>query len=125
MADESQVARRSFLSRFGIGAAAIGATIGATPAMGQQTGQRFQPARHPQDDWMDQTAGKHRFVFDATTPDAVGGALLYANNFFTANKSGYNLDPADLSIIIVMRHFATPFAFESPPSVLNGMLVKD
>jgi intracellular sulfur oxidation DsrE/DsrF family protein len=117
MADESPrlpVARRSFLSRLGLGVAAVGGGIGVTRAVAQQAGpERLQPARHPQDDWMDQTAGKHRFVLDTTTPDAAGGALLYANNYFTANKNGYNLDPADLSIIIVMRHFATPFAYNN------------
>jgi intracellular sulfur oxidation DsrE/DsrF family protein len=109
------VARRSFLSRFGISIAALGATAGATlPAMAQQArGTAFQPTRHPMDDWMDQPAGKHRFVFDSTTPDAAGAALLYANNFFTANKAAYNLDPPDLPIIIVMRHFSTPFAYNN------------
>ena len=62
---------------------------------------------------MDQPAGKHRFVFDTTSPEAAGGSLLYANNFFTANKAAYNLEPSDLAIIIVMRHFSTPFAYNN------------
>ena len=32
-------------------------------------------------------------------------------NFFIANKNGYGLEPKDAAVIIVMRHFATPFAY--------------
>jgi len=109
MASDSQVVRRSLLST--LTATAVGAVAVALPARAQTANGRFQPTQHPQDDWFDQVPGRHRFVFDTTTPQAAGGALLYANNFFVANKSGYNLDPADLAIVIVMRHFSTPFAY--------------
>lgn len=74
----------------------------------------FEPTRHAEDDWFDALPGKHRFVFDTTTPGAAGGAILYANNFFVANKDGYNLEPVDLAIVIVLRHFSTPFAYTNP-----------
>jgi intracellular sulfur oxidation DsrE/DsrF family protein len=111
MESNSRIIRRSFLSALGMAATAAGAVGAVLPARAQTANGRWQPALHPQDDWFDQVPGKHRFVFDTTTPQAAGGALLYVNNFFTANKSGYNLDPPDLAIVIVMRHFSTPFAY--------------
>jgi intracellular sulfur oxidation DsrE/DsrF family protein len=113
MDSNSHWARRSFLSRLGIGATALGATVGLGAAAQAQTprGGGFQPARHAQDNWFDQLKGSHRFVFDTTTADAAGAALLYANNFYTANKAGYNLEPSNLAIVVVLRHFSTPFAY--------------
>ena len=111
--NKEPVGRRSFLSRLGIGIAALGVGIGPGVRAQAQPAQngRFQPALHPQDDWLDQVKGIHRFVLDSTTPAGAGSAFLYANNFFAANKSGYNLESSDLAIVIVLRHFATPFAY--------------
>ena len=36
--------------------------------------------------------GKHRLVFDGTSPDGVKDALQFTGNFFTGNKNGYGLD---------------------------------
>jgi intracellular sulfur oxidation DsrE/DsrF family protein len=118
--DSAPVARRSFLSRLGVGLTAVGATLGtgataagAATALAQApaAGGRWQPGRHTQDDWLDQVPGQHRFVFDTTSPDGFGGALLYANNFFLANQSGYGLGNADLAVVIVVRHNSTQFAY--------------
>src|SRR5262245_28904883 len=98
------VARRSFLSRFGMGAA-LGASVAAVlPAAAEDAG--FQPQRHPVDDWLDIPNGSHRVVIDSSTPEGGGSALLYASNFFTANKNGYNLDPPSLAVVVVLRHFS-------------------
>ena len=109
----SQLERRSFLMRLTVGATALGATVGLGAAAQAQTPRAggFQPARHALDNWFDQLKGSHRFVFDTTTADAAGAALLYANNFYTANKDAYSLQPSDLAIVIVLRHFSTPFAY--------------
>src|SRR6185437_3498137 len=101
--------RRSILSRLGIGVAAVTAGLGTSP--GQAQAARFQPAQHPQDDWFDQLPGTHRFVLDSTTPEGGGAALAFANNFFEANKAGYNLDPPSLAVVVVLRHFSTPFGY--------------
>jgi hypothetical protein len=112
----SPVARRSFLARLGAGMSVAGVSLvaGAPDAAAQAaTGAaRFQPARHTQDDWMDSLPGKHRFVFDATTAPSFGAALAYANNFFMASDTGYGLKDPDAAVIIVARHFATPFAYK-------------
>src|SRR5207237_8043178 len=60
---------------------------------------------------MDKMIGRHRMVIDGVTANGAGEAVLFANNLYVANQSAYKLNDADLSIIVVMRHFATPFAF--------------
>jgi hypothetical protein len=110
---DSPVARRSFLTRFGVGMTVLGSGLaaGTGVANAQSASTSFRPARHAQDDWMDKLPGKHRLVFDTTTPAGFGAAVAYANNFLTASKDGYGLTDQDHGIIIVARHFATPFAY--------------
>jgi hypothetical protein len=110
---ESPVARRSFLTRLGAGVTVLGSGVaaGAGVANAQSASSGSRPARHAQDDWMDKLAGKHRLVFDTTTPAGFGAAVAYANNFLTASKDGYGLTDQDHGIIIVARHFATVYAY--------------
>ena len=103
--------RRSFLTGLGVSAVGIGAMSAGLDAQAPAAGGRFQPARHAADDWMDQLPGKHRVVIDAVLPDGAGNAFLFANNLYEANQKGYSLADGDLAIIVVLRHFATPFAF--------------
>ena len=112
------LARRSFLSRVGAGAAAFGAAFGAASTAQAQSApgpaaaaNGWQPARHAEDDWFEQTTAKHRFFIDMTTPDALGQALFFARNVFVANASGYRLTDADIAQIICVRHQSTGFAF--------------
>jgi len=106
------VARRSLLSLFGAGTAALGAGMGALlPAQAEAATKGFQPARHATDDWLDAPKGGHRMVIDSSTAEGGGSALLYAANFFNANKAGYNLDPSGVAVVVVLRHFSTPFAY--------------
>jgi hypothetical protein len=103
--------RRSMMS--GLGAAAVGAALAVRPVAGQTRGveRRFQAARHPQDAWLDAVEGKHRTFIDASTPRGAGEAILYANNLYEANKSGYSIPERDVVVVACMRHFATPFAY--------------
>ena len=106
--------RRSFLSRLGMGLTTVGAALGAGASSAQaqsSDGGRWQPARHSVDDWFDQIPGKHRFLIDSTTPEGVGLALTFVNNFFTGNQNGYGLQNGDLAVVIVMRHLSTLFAY--------------
>jgi hypothetical protein len=109
--DQSTSGRRSFLSRLGAAAAAFGAGAGVAQAQTKPATGPFSPARHKDDEWLTQIPGKHRVVIDATQPGSAGAAALYAGNLFNTNKSAYGLADADLAIVIVMRHNATPFAF--------------
>jgi hypothetical protein len=99
--------RRSFLSSLGLGFALTPPTLTAQsrPSSG------FQAARHVEDDWLDEMPGKHRLVFDTTTADAAGAALLYSNNFLDTNRNAYKLEYSDVALVIVLRHNSTPFAF--------------
>ena len=106
--------RRSFLARLAAGTAAFGAllSIGTSPlAAAEPRREGFEPARHPQDDWLEQIPGKHRLFLDAVSPSGAADAITFASNYATANKSGYGLEPNDLAIVLCYRHFATVFAF--------------
>jgi intracellular sulfur oxidation DsrE/DsrF family protein len=123
-------ARRSFLARIGAVAAGLGLGSGrSAEAFALQTPQApprdaaeaaspkprrgvggFEPDRHEKDDWME-LPGKHRLVFDGTSPEGVKDALQFTGNFFTGNKNGYGLEANDVAVVIVMRHRATQFVF--------------
>jgi intracellular sulfur oxidation DsrE/DsrF family protein len=102
--------RRSFFSRLSAGMAAFGLGTGAAQAQ-TPSPARFQPVRHPEDDWYDTLPGKHRTFLDAVTPNGAGEAIAFATNIFTGNKNGYRLDDADVALVICLRHHATPFAY--------------
>lgn len=108
----SRKARRLFLSRIGTGLSVFGVSaIGGTVASAQSGDLRFQPARHEQDDWLDKVPGKHRFVFDTTSPEGLGTGLQFANNFFEANKTSYGLTDSDSAVVVVVRHKSTAFGY--------------
>jgi hypothetical protein len=92
-------------------AVAAAFTLGARPARAQTAAAPFQPARHPQDEWLDKIPGKHRVVFDVTSSRGVPEALHFANNIYAGNKSMYGLDAADLAVVIILRHSATAFGY--------------
>lgn len=98
--------RRSFLSGIGAALAAVG--VGSGRASAQSA---FKPASHKEDEWLSQLPGKHRIIVDAVMPPSAGAGILYAGNMLNTNKSAYGGSDADLAIVVVMRHFATPFAF--------------
>src|SRR5205085_687748 len=90
--------RRSFLSRLSAGVTAFAAVVagGAATGYGQSgSSASWQPVRHEKDDWMDKVPGKHRMVFDTTTPDSLGNALAFANNFIRVNRNDYGLQNSD------------------------------
>ena len=103
-------ARRSMLSAIGAALAAFSLRPQSAQAQSQNRAA-FQPARHAQDDWMDTLPGKHRTVIDCAAVGAAGTGVFYANNIFTANRSGYQLADSDVAVVIVLRHEATTFAY--------------
>jgi intracellular sulfur oxidation DsrE/DsrF family protein len=95
----------------GIGAAPAPALAqNMAPAAGAGAGP-WGPSNEALDSWMDIPGTRHRMVFDATSADGGEGAMDFANNFYFTNLSGYNLQPAQLGVIIVLRHMATPFGY--------------
>jgi hypothetical protein len=113
--------RRSLMS--GMGAVAAACALGARPASAQTAAAPFQPARHPQDEWLDKIRGQHRVVFDVTSYRGVPEALHFAHNTYTGNKSMYGLDEADLAIVIVLRHSATAFGYSDAIWAKHGKVL--
>jgi hypothetical protein len=116
--------RRTLLH--GVGAATAGLMVGsvslsaqaapaapAAQATAATPATTFQPMRHPQDAWLDAVPGKHRVVLDAVSPDGAAQGIGYSNNVFNANRSGYQLENADIALVLVLRHHATAFAFNN------------
>ena len=68
--------RRALMS--GMSAVAAAFALGARPASAQTAAGPFQPARDPQDEWLDKLRGKHRVVFDVTSSQGVPEALHFA-----------------------------------------------
>ena len=114
--ESSPVARRSFFSRIGTGIALVGGAWTASGPAAQAQGARAsdsRPERHASDDWLDQLPGKHRLVFDTTSPQGLDSVLLYATNFFVANQSGYGLKDSDIGVVIIVRHNSTQFGYNN------------
>jgi len=105
--------RRSFLTRISAGMTAFAASFvgGAAVAQAQTPADHFQPVRHEKDDWLDQLPGKHRIVFDTTTPDSLGDGLAFANNFLRTSRSDYNLQNNDMAVLIIARHRSTSLGY--------------
>lgn len=110
--------RRTLLH--GVGAATAGLVVGsvnlsaqAAPAAPAPAATTFQPMRHPQDAWLDAVPGKHRVVLDAVSPDGAAQGIGYSNNVYSANRTGYQLENADIALVLVLRHNATAFAFNN------------
>ncbi len=110
---QSAMARRWFLTRMGVGAGVVGASmVRSSTAAAQATEEAsWRPARHPQDDWYDKVPGVHRFLLDTSSPDSMGWAMQFASNYFTANQQVYGLKDSDLAVIVVARHKSTAFAY--------------
>lgn len=91
--------RRSFLQRLAAGSAAVMAG-----------GWRHLPATPPPDEaWVKRLRGSHRQVFDLTSPNDGWGAV-FALTWIDTTKESLGLSDADLSAVVVMRHFAMPMA---------------
>jgi intracellular sulfur oxidation DsrE/DsrF family protein len=110
------VARRSFLTRLGAGAAAFGAAFaggGADPrAQTPSPATPWQPARHAEDDWLEEGRAKHRFFLDTTDVRSLGHAIFWTNNYCNVSRgAAYGLTDADSSVVICVRHESAPFAF--------------
>lgn len=106
---DKTIDRRRF---FGTGAAAVaGATLITPAAVRAQGASGWKPVMEPQDAWMEKAGSRHRIAFDCTTPAAASAGLDFANNYIHTSMSGYNLTAADLAVILIFRHWATPYAF--------------
>ena len=116
-------ARRSVLSGFGATVAAF--ALGSRATSAQTSARGFQPARHQQDEWLNALPGKHRTFIDCATVNGAGEGMLYANNLYVANGTGYQLNERDLAIVVCLRHFATVFAYNDTIWGRYGQAISD
>jgi intracellular sulfur oxidation DsrE/DsrF family protein len=126
---QSLMARRSFLARLGVGAGVLGATaVGSSAALADVAASgdaAWRPARHEQDNWLDQIPGIHRFAFDTTTPAGIDGALRFANNYYNVNQNAYGLKETDLAVVIIARARSTSFGYNDAMWAKYGKVFSD
>ncbi len=123
--EKQKWARRSFMSGIGAAVAAFMAGSGTAAAQTPARATAFRAAHHQRDEWMNTLRGKHRTIVDCATPNGAGEGILYANNLYVANKSGYALDEADVSVVVCLRHFATVFAYNDAIWAKYGKIISD
>lgn len=116
--------RRAWMGRAaaGVGAGFVAGTIDLSA---QPATAAFAPARHAQDAWLDALPGKHRVVLDTTSPAGAAQGLAYANNVYNASRTGYQLENADIALVLVLRHHATAFAFNNAMWKKYGSIFAD
>lgn len=106
MSDTPQpVRRRGFLAALAAGGSAFAATLGFPRAADAQV----QSQSHELDRWMDEMRGRHKQIFDIVTAAHIA-EMAYARNFLVASGD-YGLKDDDMSVIVSMRHEATPYAY--------------
>lgn len=132
---ENKLDRRSWMS--GVGVAAAGMALGATgvdaqtPATppqltpGTPGTAPFQPARHALDEWFDKLPGKHRTILDVTSSEGSVWGIAYATNIYNANRTSYQVENADLAVVLCLRHSATGFAFNNAMWAKYGKTLAD
>lgn len=98
--------RRKLLT--GMGVAAAGVVAGATTAHAQSG---FQPARHSEDQWMDDLPGTHRAWIDTSSGLSGMQAPHFTNNILSSNVSAYGGKDSDYAIVICLRSYATALAY--------------
>jgi intracellular sulfur oxidation DsrE/DsrF family protein len=112
---QSLMARRSFLARLVVGAGVLFATaVGSSAALADVAASgdaAWRPARHDQDNWLDQIPGVHRFMFDTTTPAGFDAALRFATNYYNTNQNAYGLKETDLAVLVIARARSTSFGY--------------
>ena len=113
----SPVARRSFLARLGAGMSVAGVSlVGGAPEAAAQaaTGGRAVPAGAPHAGRLDGRAPRQapvRVRRDDRTDFRRGRSPMRTTSSWRATR-GYGLKDPDAAVIIVARHFATPFAYK-------------
>jgi intracellular sulfur oxidation DsrE/DsrF family protein len=105
--------RRRFLTgagAAGLAAASIAGT--ANKAEAQTAAGAWHPARHSQDDWLEQKHNaKHRLVFDTTTPAGLSEALFFGQNYLAINNSDYGIPNSELAVVVIVRYQSVAFGY--------------
>jgi hypothetical protein len=115
---EGQKPRRDFLSELAVGAAALAATacapaamVTTAPAPAAPRPAATPPASQTWDtSWMQRLTGRHKAVFDSPEIE-YGTALFHAHGYLQAVRDVFGGTDADASVVVVLRHAATPMVY--------------
>ncbi len=105
---KSFTSRRSFIGNVAAGAATIGLATWVSPI--QTAAKSISIPGNSADEWFDKINGKHRMVFDATKPNGILPFAWPRVFLLTNEKTG--TPSKDISVVVVLRHDAIPFAME-------------
>ncbi|MCO5945402.1 hypothetical protein [Mucilaginibacter flavidus] len=106
--------RRGFIGTLAAGAAALG--MAAVLPLGLNAETAAPPANKSTgdltpDEWFSKLKGSHRIVYDATHPE---GMMPFAwPRVFLITNSKTGTPASDCGVVVVLRHNAIPFAFDS------------
>lgn len=105
---DSSNSRRTFLGSLALGAAASSLSILTNPlnATNSFTTETMLEA----DEWFNNIKGKHRIVYDGSTPHG-GLPILWNFAFYLSNNQTGTADE-DMTAMTVLRHNAIPYALE-------------
>ncbi len=102
--------RRTFLGALALGSVAGGLSALTGKAEGMPLDLKGEPL-HEADAWFKGVKGKHRIVYDGSTPHD-GFPIIWNWAFYLTNNQTGSPDN-DITGMTVLRHSAIPFAFEN------------
>jgi intracellular sulfur oxidation DsrE/DsrF family protein len=112
---DSTAPRRDFLVRLASGAAALGAApalvaLGCAPAAAPPAAAAA-PAGDEMDNWVATMKGTYKVLYDCVQPAGAPDGILFARNFMTLSQEKLGTTDADMSVIVSVRHFSTPYGY--------------
>ena len=109
--DQQSTPRREFLGALttGVATLSVAAFVNPQPVLAHPNPFLTEPMDNA-DAWFNTIKGKHKVVFDATRPHEV---LPFAwPRVFLMTNAATGTPEADNSVVVVLRHYAIPYAFE-------------
>ena len=110
MTDQELNSRRRFLSTVALGAAASSFAM-LTGGLHAALPDNVIDFTGDAEKWFDNVKGKHRIVYDGSTPHD-GFPVIWTWAFYLSNNQT-NTPDSDMTAVCVLRHNAIPFALKS------------
>src|SRR5437764_706968 len=110
--------RRNFIGTIATGAAALGVGSMISPLGLKAESLSTISTNATADEWFGQIKGKHKIVFDCTKPNDLM-PFVWPRVFLLTNEATGTMSK-DNSVVVVLRHEAIPYAFQSSLWVKYG-----
>lgn len=109
--EQQSTPRREFLGALTTGVASLGMATFMNPQPAVANPELVAGSNiHEADAWFNDIRGKHKVVFDATRPHEM---LPFAwPRVFLLTNAATGTPEANNSVVVVLRHYAIPYAFE-------------